>query len=105
MRLIYCKNNMNNHTGKVTYLYHDDASNVYYRILYPRTGDIYYINIHECEIKDGILYHEIIGKDDVDKLFIYYCRQHAGCRGCKYENENKCKECFIRDHKKGLTII
>ena len=58
MRLIYCKNNINKHTGKVTDLYHED-NNIYYRILYPRTGDIYYVNIHECKIENGILYHEI----------------------------------------------
>ena len=59
MRLIYCKNNTNNHTGRVTDLYMDDANNVYYRVFYPRTGDIYYVGINDCEIKDRILYHEI----------------------------------------------
>ena len=59
MRLVYCKNNMNNHTGVVTDLYMDDANKVYYRISYPRTGDIYYVGINDCEIKDRILYHEI----------------------------------------------
>ena len=105
MRLVYCKNNINDHTGKVTDLWYDEANNIYYRILYPRTGDIYYVDTKDCTIENGILYHEIITNDDVDKLFIHYCRQHAGCRGCKYAYEAKCKECFIRDHKKGLNII
>ena len=59
MRLVYCKNNVNNHTGVVTDLYMDDANKVYYRISYPRTSDIYYVDINDCEIKDRILYHEI----------------------------------------------
>ena len=59
MRLIYCKNNINKHVGQVKELWHKN-NEIYYKIVYPRTGDIYYVKAKDCKLENGILYHEII---------------------------------------------
>ena len=96
MVYVYDKYNPTN-IGYVKGLYKDYANNLYYCILFPRTDDRLYINVHNMHMdENGMMYFE--GDDgDINKMFIKYCKQFAGCTGCKYANYDNCKELFIRD--------
>ena len=99
MRLLYIYDtNENNLIGYVVGLYTDDNTNnnMYYKIKYPRTSAIKYVNVNDVQMDDqGRLYYT--GENYTNKLFIQHCRRYAGCTGCKYEQYNDCKQRFIKD--------
>ena len=100
MKIVYVYDKYNpTNTGYVKGLWRDDANNLYYAVNFPRQGDTQYININELQSDEtGRMYYEG-DNGDINKIFITFCKQHAGCTGCKYEQYDNCKERFIKDQE------